>query len=106
MSTIETGIVSPVGGREESWRTYSSGEVYRCEIVLCPEEDGQVAVFVPSLPGVASQGSTDAEAEENVTEALRGAISAYQEAGDDIPWSSESYQLQPGEKARWVIVHV
>ena len=44
--------------------------VRRFTVVLQPEVEGGFSVFVPALPGCASQGETDAEALVNIKEAI------------------------------------
>ena len=42
----------------------------RFTVVLQPEAKGGFSVFVPALPGCASQGETEAEALANIKEAI------------------------------------
>ncbi len=39
-------------------------------VVLQPEKEGGFSVFVPALPGCASQGETEEEAIRNIKEAI------------------------------------
>ncbi len=39
-------------------------------VVLQPEKEGGFSVFVPALPGCASQGETEEEALHNIKEAI------------------------------------
>ena len=39
-------------------------------VVLQPEKEGGFSVFVPALPGCASQGETEEEAIQNIKEAI------------------------------------
>lgn len=41
----------------------------RFHVVLQPEKEGGFSVFVPALPGCASQGETEEEALRNIKEA-------------------------------------
>ncbi len=43
-------------------------------------------VYVPGLPGCASQGDTIEEALENIREALKGCMESYLEHDEVIPW--------------------
>lgn len=44
--------------------------VRKFKVVLQPEPEGGYSVFVPTLPGCASQGETEAEALANIKEAI------------------------------------
>jgi predicted RNase H-like HicB family nuclease len=43
---------------------------YRYKVILQHESDGGYSVFVPALPGCASQGETTEEAMTNIREAI------------------------------------
>jgi len=49
------------------------------------DEDGVFVATCPSLPGCVSQGRTRAEAQENITEAIRGYLKSLRKHGDPIP---------------------
>ncbi|MBN2023327.1 MAG: type II toxin-antitoxin system HicB family antitoxin [Pirellulales bacterium] len=68
-----------------------------------PEEDGY-SVWIPDLPGVASQGDTMEEAIGNLKEAFRGAISVYRESGDSIPWTTEIEEKAADVVERWILI--
>ncbi len=42
----------------------------KIKVVLEPQEEGGYTVYVPSLPGCISQGETQEEALDNITEAI------------------------------------
>lgn len=42
----------------------------KIKVVLEPQEEGGYTVFVPALPGCISQGETQEEALDNITEAI------------------------------------
>lgn len=52
-------------------------------IVFEPGEDGWVIASIPELPGVFSQGRNQAEARENVIDALRLMLSPEPPGSDD-----------------------
>lgn len=79
---------------------------YECRIWITPEADGGFSTEVVSLPGVASQGETEGEAVENLKEAFRGAVESYQDAGQEIPWSTDIGTPPPDVKERWILVDV
>lgn len=45
-------------------------------VVLTPGEDGYIVVECPTLPGCISQGRTEAEALDNIREAILGWVEA------------------------------
>lgn len=92
-----------------SWEQPSNR--YECRAVFCPEAEGGFSVFALNLPGVASQGETEDEAICNIREAFRGALLAYCERNETIPWAdaaqmeAEADELR-GSKQRWIVVDV
>jgi antitoxin HicB len=54
------------------------------EIVLRPEPDGGLSVFVPELPSVATQGETIEEATEMAKEAIEAYLEVMHEDGLSI----------------------
>ena len=54
-------------------------------VILEPDEDGVFVATVPSLPGCVSQGSTRAEALQNVREAIEGYLESLRDRGEPIP---------------------
>ena len=56
-------------------------------VVLEPETEGGFSVYVPSLPGCASQGETKAEALVNIREAIEGYLLGLKD--DGVPFPSD-----------------
>ncbi|PIQ84108.1 MAG: HicB family protein [Candidatus Omnitrophica bacterium CG11_big_fil_rev_8_21_14_0_20_63_9] len=54
-------------------------------VVLESEPEGGYSVFVPSLPGCASQGETKEEALANIREAIEGYLLSLRDEGLSIP---------------------
>lgn len=54
-------------------------------VIVEPDEDGIFVATVPSLPGCVSQGSSRAEALQNVREAIEGYLESLRDRGDPIP---------------------
>jgi predicted RNase H-like HicB family nuclease len=54
-------------------------------VILWTDEDGYWIAECPSLPGCASQGDTEAEALDNIREAIELYIESLTEHGDPIP---------------------
>jgi predicted RNase H-like HicB family nuclease len=55
------------------------------QVLIYPGEDGYFVAECPSLPGCISQGKTEAEALENIKEAIEVYIEALEEDGLDVP---------------------
>lgn len=90
----------------DQW-TNLSCDVYECRVWLCPEEDGGYSAIVPLLPGVASQGETQAEALENIKEAFQGVAAEYISCGDKLPWQNDVGQQKPNNVIeKWILVNV
>lgn len=54
------------------------------EVVLQPEKEGGFSVFVPGLPGCASQGETREEALAMIKEAIEGYLESLEPHGDPV----------------------
>ena len=83
----------------------SQGKPHRYPVILLPEAEGGYSVWAATLPGVVSQGNTEAEALANIREALEGALQTYQELGESIPWAAEPEPAAAGAETRWIEVH-
>jgi predicted RNase H-like HicB family nuclease len=101
--TVSIHLSGP--SQEGEWKEHH-GTAFRCLVYLLPEEDGGFSVVAATLPGVASQGDTEKEALENITEALAAAISTYRADGVKIPWSETPRDPEPEAVSRWVFVYV
>lgn len=60
-------------------------ELREYEIVLQPEPEGGFSVFVPELPGVATQGETVEEAKSMAREAIEAYLQVMREDGLPVP---------------------
>ncbi len=60
---------------------------YSCDVRLKKDEQGGYTSYVPSLPGVISQGDDAEQATRNIVEALSAAIETYQAENMAIPWT-------------------
>ena len=60
-------------------------EPRRFKVILERESDGGFSVYVPSLPGCASQGDTQQEALTNIREAIEGYLLSLRDDGLPIP---------------------
>ncbi len=50
-------------------------------ITICQDEDGIFIAECPSIPGCVSQGATEAEAQENIREAIKECLAVRAEKG-------------------------
>jgi predicted RNase H-like HicB family nuclease len=96
----ENGAVTPkISG---DWKETKG---YRFHLSIIRDDAESVSVIVLNLPGTGSCGSTEEEALENVNEAIRGALEAYRESGQSIPWKDTSREAIPkGVKQKWIIL--
>ncbi len=60
-------------------------EIRRYKVILEPEPTGGFSVYVPSLPGCASQGETEEEAVANIREAIEGYVLSLRDDHLPIP---------------------
>jgi predicted RNase H-like HicB family nuclease len=85
-------------------RTAAEPVTRTLEVRLVPEAEGGFSAYVPTLPGVHSQGDTEAEAEAMIAEAAAAALETYTAEGMPIPWNGFTRPPAPGEIVRWVVV--
>ena len=88
-----------------AWKQFGD-RTYVCRVVLCPEIGGGFSAHAARLPGVVSQGETEAEALDNIAGAFQAAIQCYLEIGQQIPWSDDSTDWPAGSLDRLVVVDV
>lgn len=85
------------------WRDLPPGTYQRTfDAVFMPEGSGWW-VYVPSLPGVASEGETLEEAKRNIVEAVIGAIEAYRQYGEKVPWQNDREALAAVPQVRTLV---
>jgi len=82
------------------------GKLFRCEVRLAPEPDGGFSVYAPELPGVVSEGENEAEAIQNISEALQGALAVYLDDQGRVPWKRGAEASVENEARRWIVVNV
>ena len=75
-----------------------------CPVFLLPEDEGGFSIIAADLPGVASQGETEAEALDNIREAFASAIRCYKEDGKSVPWLATPEEPEPGSITCSVVV--
>jgi len=60
-------------------------KVYNYTVIFEPAEEGGYVVYVPTLPGCASQGDTFEEAEIMAKDAIEGYLKALKDLNEEIP---------------------
>ncbi|MEK7154478.1 MAG: type II toxin-antitoxin system HicB family antitoxin [Patescibacteria group bacterium] len=60
-------------------------KVYNYTAIFEPAEEGGYVVYVPALPGCASQGDTFEEAEVMAKDAIEGYLKALKDLNEEIP---------------------
>jgi predicted RNase H-like HicB family nuclease len=83
--------------------TFGEPNSFRCNVRLCPEEEGGFSVFALNLPGAISQGDTEEEALSNIREACSGVIKAYLQRDGQIPWGPVEAEDCAGSKECWIV---
>ena len=93
-----------IGQKEVEWQNPTNR--LRIEVRLIPEDDGGFSVYAARLPGACSQGETEAEAIENIQDALTGLIEQYEADGVEIPWLPDAEAPAPssGEIRQWTVI--
>ena len=91
-------------GSDSDWK---AAKAFRFHVAICKEDDGTYSAIALNLPGVGSCGDDPEVAMENFKEAAYGAVEAYLEAEDEIPWTESSADdIPPGATHKWIIVDV
>lgn len=86
---------------------YSEGSVaYQCRALLCPEEEGGYSAHCLNLDGVISQGDTEPEAIENISDAFRETLRYYTESGKAPPWGTVAIDRPAGSIEKWIAVRM
>ena len=61
------------------------GRAIQYDVVLIPAEEGGYTVIAPVLPGCISEGDTEAEALDNIRDAIQGWLAVAKKRGLYIP---------------------
>jgi predicted RNase H-like HicB family nuclease len=64
-------------------------KVYNFTAVFEPVKEGGYVVYVPALPGCATQGETFEEAQEMAKDAIEGYLMVLKDLKQEIPFESE-----------------
>jgi predicted RNase H-like HicB family nuclease len=64
-------------------------EVYNFTAVFEPAKEGGYVVYIPTLPGCATQGETFEEAREMAKDAVEGYLKVLKDLKQEIPFESE-----------------
>jgi antitoxin HicB len=79
---------------------------YQCRVLLCPESEGGFSAHAIRLPGVVSEGDTEAEALANVADAFQAVIQTFLDENRPIPWQDSEIERPKGSRERWILVNV
>ena len=64
-------------------------KVYNFTAIFEPAKEGGYIVYIPALPGCATQGETFEEAEAMAKDAIKGYLKTIQDLREEIPIESE-----------------
>lgn len=64
-------------------------KVYNFTAIFEPAKEGGYVVYIPALPGCATQGETFEEAESMAKDAIEGYLKTMQDLKEEIPVESE-----------------
>ena len=64
-------------------------KIYQYTVVFEPAEEGGFVVYVPALPGCATQGENLEEAVKMVKDAIKGYLAVLKKHGEEIPVEPE-----------------
>lgn len=64
-------------------------KVYNFTAVFEPAKEGGYVVYIPALPGCATQGDTFEEAETMARDAIAGYLKTLRDLNEDVPVESE-----------------
>jgi len=84
-SVCNTGFLWYIGAMETVER-----KLHSFTAVFEPAPEGGYVVYVPALPGCATQGETFEEAQANAKDAIEGYLKAMNDLNEDITFESES----------------
>jgi predicted RNase H-like HicB family nuclease len=100
LMTAEKAIVD----RDAKFHGFAPGTAFQCRIAIVKEADG-FSAHAEQLPGVVSEGDTEAEALDQVAEACEAALKEYLASGQPIPWSDAKVEGDVVFR-RWIVVRV
>jgi predicted RNase H-like HicB family nuclease len=94
--------------KEANWESFLTNpkKPYECRVYVFPAEEGGFYAYVPTLPGVVSQGNTQREVVDKIADAFRGAVTTYQEAQETIPWTSQCEERPAEARELRIVVDV
>ncbi len=70
-------------------QTIKQKKVYNFTAIFEPAKEGGYVVYIPALPGCATQGETFEEAEVMAKDAIEGYLKTIQDLREEIPIESE-----------------
>ena len=85
---------------------FTHESAFRCDVLLCEEEDGGYSAHCLNLAGVISQGDNESEAVANVCDAFRETILYFRQIGRPIPWGRVAVERTGKCLERFAIVRI
>lgn len=81
--------------------------VFNCHVLLSgPDEGGRYTARTANLQGVVGGGRSEREALLSVTTAFKAILVDHRRNGEPIPWQDPPESPAPGERERWIPVHL
>ena len=81
--------------------------VFNCHILLSsPNADGQMTARVSNLPHLVAEGTNERLLLQDLVTRFKATIIQHRDLGDDIPWVLPPLSPQPGDRQRWIPVHL
>lgn len=97
---------SPCNQRKEFLQMKKKSAYYCFPAVLTFEDDKEIAVTFPDLPGCATSGTDDADALNMAQEALGGHLWCMEKEGMDIPEPTSLKNIRHNENEQVILVSV
>jgi len=81
--------------------------VYDCHVVLSgPDADGLLRGRVTTLAGVEAAARSERELLTRLVQQFKQTLTQCREQGRPPPWTTETVKPGPGERQRWIPVHL
>jgi len=77
-------------------------KIYNFTAIFEPAEEGGYVVYIPAIPGCATQGETFEEAEMMAKDAIEGCLEVLNDLNEEIPFESDKVIITkiPAEVSR------
>jgi predicted RNase H-like HicB family nuclease len=85
---------------------FAHNSVLRCNILLCPEDEGGFSAHCLNLTGVVSEGETEEEAIANLVDAFRETVLYYRSIGEAPPIGLVELDRGPHDSVKSIGVRI